>query len=96
MSNQTQTPTKKSPPVYRLCFSAKNGTDRNGQPTLAYPVEIGAVFERRERDKGLIAKFSIIPTELKDGVLFLMPADAERRAETDLFEPETATVEAGQ
>ncbi|WP_138511601.1 hypothetical protein [Maricaulis alexandrii] len=96
MSNQTQTPTKKSPPVYRLCFSAKNGTDRNGLPTLAYPVEIGAVFERRERGKGLIAKFSIIPTELKDGVLFLMPADADRRQESDLFEADSEIVEAGQ
>ncbi|WP_143742952.1 hypothetical protein [Maricaulis sp. W15] len=96
MSNQTQTPTKKSPPVYRLCFSAKNGTDRNGQPTLAYPVEIGAVFERRERDKGLIAKFTIIPTELKDGVLFLMPADTDRRQESDLFEAGVETAEAGQ
>lgn len=96
MSNQTQTTTKKSPPVYRLCFSAKNGTDRNGQQTLAYPVEIGAVFERRERDKGLIAKFSIIPTELKDGVLFLMPAETDRREENDLFEADTQTAEAGQ
>ncbi len=75
MSNPSQSTSKK--PAYRLGFAPRTGTDQNGQPTIGYPVEIGAVFPRKEADKGLIAKFAIIPTDLKDGVLFLMPVKSE-------------------
>ena len=94
MTTQSQTKPK-ARPVYRLCFSAKNGTDGNGQAQLHYPVEIGAAFERKDPTKGLVAKFHIIPTDFKDGVLFLMPADADRRDEPDLL-GEIADAEAGQ
>ena len=94
MTNQPQTKPK-ARPVYRLCFSAKNGTDGNGQAQLHYPVEIGAAFERKDPTKGLVAKFHIIPTDFKDGVLFLIPADTDRRDEPDLL-GEIADAEAGQ
>lgn len=71
MTKQTAHESKK--PAYRLGFAPRTGTDNNGQPTIGYPVEIGAVFPRREAEKGMIAKFNIVPTDLKDGVLFLMP-----------------------
>ncbi|MEO1243781.1 MAG: hypothetical protein AAFX54_17875 [Pseudomonadota bacterium] len=79
MTKETTHTSKK--PAYRLGFAPRTGTDNNGQPTLGYPIEIGAVFERREVEKGLIAKFQIVPTDLKDGVLFLMPL----RSEPDLL-----------
>lgn len=60
-------------PLYRLGFAPRTGVAANGQPTLGYPVEIGAVFSRKDAEKGLIAKFSIIPADLKDGVMLLMP-----------------------
>ncbi len=91
----TQSETRKSPPAYRLCFSAKNGTNGNGQAQLSYPVEIGAAFERKDPSKGLIAKFHIIPMELKEGVLFLIPADTDRREQGDLLE-DAISAEAGQ
>ncbi len=76
-----------SRPTYRLCFSARTGVDRNGQPTLGYPIEIGAAFARKDASKGLIAKFQIIPSDLKDGVLFLMPPRGDD-AQADLLESE--------
>lgn len=75
MSNETQTTSKK--PAYRLGFAPRTGSDNNGQPTIGYPIEIGAVFNRLDAEKGLIAKFQIVPTDLKDGVLFLMPIKSE-------------------
>ena len=64
-------------PVWRLAFAPHTGTDGNGQPTIGYPVEIGAVFARRDAEKGLIAKFRIIPADLKDGVLLLTPVRSQ-------------------
>jgi hypothetical protein len=94
MSNATQP--RKSPPAYRLCFSAKTGTDRDARAVLSYPIEVGACFHRTDPTKGLVAKFTIIPTELKDGVLFLMPVDTDRRQESDLFEAGIEVAEVGQ
>ncbi len=68
-------------PLYRLGFAPRTGIAANGQPTLGYPVEIGAVFARKDAEKGLIAKFSIIPADLKDGVMLLMPI----RTKSDLL-----------
>ena len=65
-------------PAYRLLFSVQTGADQNGQPILSYPIEIGAAFHRRDASRGLIAKFRILPTELKEGVLFLAPVNADR------------------
>lgn len=93
MSNSSQP--RKSPPAYRLCFSAKTGINSNGQASLSYPVEIGAAFERKDPSKGLLAKFHIIPTDLKDGVLFLIPATTDRREQADLLD-EAISAEAGQ
>lgn len=78
MTNTNSQSQAKARPIYRLCFSAKNGTNANGQANLGYPVEIGAAFERKDATKGLIAKFHIIPMDIKDGVLFLIPADTDR------------------
>lgn len=69
-------------PAYRLGFAPRTGRDDNGQSILGYPIEIGAVFHRKDRDKGLVAKFAIVPEGLKDGALFLMPV----RQESDLAE----------
>ena len=76
MTTQTSTASKK--PAYRLGFAPRTGTDNNGQPTIGYPIEIGAVFNRLDAEKGMIAKFQIVPTDLKDGVLFLLPIKAEQ------------------
>lgn len=66
----------KTRPAFRLRYSANEGTDANGQSKLSYPVEIGVAFERNDASKGLIARFTIIPEDMRDGVLFLVPADA--------------------
>lgn len=58
-------------PVFRLAFASRNGTDLN------YPVEVGAVFARKEAEKGLVARWTVIPADLKDGVLFLFPVKDE-------------------
>ncbi len=84
------TTTKSAQPAWRLGFAPRTGTDRNGQPTLGYPIEIGAVFPRRDADKGYVAKFAMIPADLKDGVLLLMPVTTTRR-EADLFERDDLT-----
>ncbi len=68
-------------PAFRLGFAPRTGTDKNGQATLGYPVEIGACFHRADPDKGLIAKFTIIPADFRDGVLLLLPV----RHEDDLL-----------
>lgn len=68
-------------PAFRLSFAPFNGRDKSGQATIGYPVEIGAAFHRKDRDKGLVLKFSVVPSDLKDGVLFLMPP----RQQSDLF-----------
>ena len=94
MSVEKQTQQKKAAPAYRLLFSAKTGTDRTGQPNLSYPVEIGAAFHRREATKGLIAKFTIIPTELSEGVLFLAPVEDRTGDQPNLLV--AAEKEAGQ
>ena len=91
----TESETRKSPPTYRLCFSAKTGIHSNGQASLSYPVEIGAAFERKDPTKGLIAKFHIIPTDFKEGVLFLIPATTDRREQADLLD-DAMDAEAGQ
>ena len=77
----TKSKSRSNLPLYRLGFAPRTGVAANGQPTLGYPVEIGAVFARKDADKGLIAKFSIIPADLKDGVMLLMPV----RARPDLL-----------
>ncbi len=94
MTNQSQSKPK-ARPIYRLCYSAKNGVDGNGQAILEYPVEIGGAFARRETEKGLVARFKIIPENMRDGVLFLIPAENDRRDEPDLL-GEIADAEAGQ
>lgn len=86
------TTTKSAQPAWRLGFAPRTGTDRNGQPTLGYPVEIGAVFPRRDADKGYVAKFAMIPADLKDGVLLLMPVTTTRRA-PDLFAQDDPAVD---
>lgn len=59
-----------------------SGKRRYNQPRLDYPIEIGAVFPRSDAKKGLIARFQIVPTDLKDGVLLLMPVHEESAAAT--------------
>jgi len=95
MTNSNPQSEAKARPIYRLCFSAKNGTNGNGQAQLSYPVEIGAAFERKDPTKGLIAKFHIIPVDFKEGVLFLIPADTDRREQGDLLN-DAINAEAGQ
>lgn len=66
-------------PAYRLGFAPRT-IDADGQSIIGYPVEIGAVFHRKDRDKGLIAKITLCPADMRDGVLLLMPV---KQAEQD-------------
>jgi hypothetical protein len=70
-SNMT-TQLNSSAPAYRLGFAPRT-VDSDGQSIIGYPVEIGAVFHRKDREKGLIAKIALCPADLRDGVLLLMP-----------------------
>ncbi len=64
--------TNSSLPAYRLGFAPRT-VDAEGQTIIGYPVEIGAVFHRKDREKGMIAKLSLVPADLRDGILLLMP-----------------------
>lgn len=73
----TKSKSRSNLPLYRLGFAPRTGVAANGQPTLGYPIDIGAVFARKDAEKGLIAKFQIVPQDIKDGVILLMPVKAE-------------------
>lgn len=67
--------TDNNKPLYRVAFSRKKGTDEKGQDVLSYPRSIGAVFARKDPTKGGIIELDLIPTELREGVLYLYPVD---------------------
>ena len=69
----------KQKPIYRAKFCRIVGTDEAGKDQLGKGVEIGAVWARREADKGAILKLDIVPQDFASGVLFLDPVTAEDR-----------------
>lgn len=69
----------KNLPLYRAKFCAIVGQDEAGKDKLSRAVEIGAVFSRKDPTKGAILKLDIVPQDLRNGVLFLDPVDAENR-----------------
>ena len=72
-------------PVYRLGFAPYDGTDKTGQPKLGYPIEIGGAFQRTQSDKGLVAKFNIVPENmLNGGVLLLLPPREQKSENAEL------------
>ena len=84
MTTDNQTTTEQTnKPVYRLSFAPYDGVDKSGQKVLSYPVEIGAAFNRTQKDKGLILKLKIIPANLDEGVLFLMPPLPPKQAQSE-------------
>ncbi|NHK29626.1 hypothetical protein FF098_017090 [Parvularcula flava] len=74
----------KSKPVYRIGFAPYDGVDNNGQRKLGYPIELGSCWQRAQAERGLVAKFRMIP-DLRDGVLLLLPVNEDDRpANTEL------------
>ncbi|MEO1603553.1 MAG: hypothetical protein AAFU49_24460 [Pseudomonadota bacterium] len=71
--------TQTNKPIYRAKFARVIGTDENGKDRLSRVVEIGAVWARREAEKGAILKLDIVPQDLSNGVLFLDPVVIEDR-----------------
>ncbi len=69
----------KQKPIYRAKFCRIIGTDEAGKDQLGKGVEIGAVWARREAEKGAILKLDIVPQDFASGVLFLDPVTAEDR-----------------
>ena len=70
---------RKTLPLYRAKFCSVNGTDEHGKDILGRPVEIGAVWERKDASKGAVLKLEIVPEGLRQGVLFLHPVNAGDR-----------------
>ncbi|MBN9265867.1 MAG: hypothetical protein J0I57_17305 [Hyphomicrobium sp.] len=64
--------TAKKHPLYRVSFCAPT-TDGDGNPKLSNAVEIGAVWARSGDKQGAIMRLNLVPTNLADGVIFLMP-----------------------
>lgn len=64
-------------PLYRVTFSRFTGKDGNGRDICARPLEIGAVWPRKEGKKGGVISLNLIPTDLvtRSGVMFLVPLD---------------------
>ena len=74
--------TQPSPkPAYRIAFAKKNGTNGKGKDQLSYPREIGAAWTRKDESKGLILDFDVIPANMSEGVILLLPV-TERSADT--------------
>lgn len=90
----TQSPSTRQRPAFRLCFAAQTGNLRDGRPELSYPVEIGACFHRKDPSKGLVARFTLIPEQMREGVLLLMPVEPAADTSGELFD--AAAVEAGR
>jgi hypothetical protein len=80
------TQSNKNYPAYRLCFSTKSGVDQNGNDILSFPVEIGAAFTRKETSKGHILKLHMVPQELSQGVLFLVPVAPKSADQPELLD----------
>lgn len=68
--------TNKKQPLYRVSFCSPT-TDSDGNPKLSNAVEIGAVWARSGDKPGAIMRLNVVPTNLADGVIFLMPPRAQ-------------------
>ena len=75
------TTTKPELPLFRVSFARITGQDQHGKDVLGRPKEIGAVWARKNGKTGGVLSFDIIPIELtqRQGVLFILPVDAEDR-----------------
>lgn len=62
-------------PLYRVHFASIIGTDENGKDKLGNSVEIGAVWQRKQADKGAILKLNVVPQNMSEGVVFLHPVE---------------------
>lgn len=64
-----------------MTFARITGQDEHGKDVLGRPKEIGAVWARKNGKAGGVLSFDIIPIELtqRQGVLFILPVDAEDR-----------------
>lgn len=69
----------KQKPIYRARFARVIGKDQSGKDQLGRTVEVGAVWARREADKGAILKLDIVPQDFSNGVLFLDPVETQDR-----------------
>jgi len=69
----------KQKPIYRAKFCRFVGKDETGKDKLSRAVEIGAVWSRREAEKGAVLRLDIVPQDLTDGILFLDPVQAQDR-----------------
>ena len=69
----------KQRPLYRAKFCRVVGTDENGKDKLSRAVEIGAVWARREAEKGAVLRLDVVPQDLANGILFLDPVKAGDR-----------------
>ena len=69
----------KQKPIYRARFARVIGKDQSGKDQLGRTVEVGAVWARREADKGAILKLDIVPQDFPNCVLFLDPVETQDR-----------------
>lgn len=68
-------------PAYRVKFCPVIGTDDTGSDKLGSAIEIGALWPRKDAKKGFIQKLSIVPANLNDGVLLIMPVETDGGAQ---------------
>ncbi len=70
----------KQRPTHRVSYSRITGMDAKGNDILGPAREIGAVWGRTGDKKGGIIRLDVIPAQIENGVLFLLPVDDQPRA----------------
>lgn len=66
---------EKQIPIHRIAFSKKQ-IDADGQEKLGRPVDVGAVWPRKNEKKGGLVSWTLSPKNLGDGAWFFL--DTER------------------
>lgn len=69
--------TSKNKPIYRVSFSSPT-TDKDGNAKLSQATEIGAVFERKTKQGGIL-RLKVVPANIAEGVIFLTPVKSQDR-----------------
>ena len=68
-------------PAYRMAFARKHLSNGKGKDQLGYPREIGAAWTRKDETKGLVLDFDIVPANMNEGVILLLPVTDKETAD---------------
>lgn len=63
--------TEKNLPLFRAKYCPIVGIDKDNNEQLGSPIEIGAVWRRKDASKGAILKLDVVPQDIRNGVILL-------------------------